>query len=423
MQSGILVAQVGAGLITRNEARSILGQDNVQGTPEADELMITTGTGATPLSTDVQIDQKKKLQTAFPPPPPPTQVHIGPDGKPVPAPPGSQGGAEQPKPGAEPAAQPAKPAPKPAPAAAANDKAAKVQRAAASVSVSRPTAMRARAGIKTAAQRAFKACKASVARQVAAALDRAAKAAPPDHGDGQTNDDRISAVETAAATAQDTATKIADDLDLSSLDVMVDAVDSELFDLAVDTSTKALAGVGVRVEGDLVNRVNERAVAFSRDRAAELVGKRWTADGELIDNPNARWAIDGSTRSTIRGLIEQGLADNIGTPAIADSIKASTAFSDNRADLVARTEVSNANEQSKLDGWRMAPRRRRGGPEVLADRRRREGRRGYLRRQRGAGLARPGRRLPIWGRRAARASGVPLRRRGACSRSNLNRRR
>lgn len=47
-QCTILVDYVNAGIKTRNEVRSVLGDDPIPG--EADELMVTTGTGATPLS-------------------------------------------------------------------------------------------------------------------------------------------------------------------------------------------------------------------------------------------------------------------------------------------------------------------------------------------------------------------------------------
>lgn len=44
--------------------------------------------------------------------------------------------------------------------------------------------------------------------------------------------------------------------------------------------------------GEGMRRLAEQ---YARDRAAEMVGKKWV-DGKLIDNPNAYWRIDESTR-------------------------------------------------------------------------------------------------------------------------------
>ena len=81
-----------------------------------------------------------------------------------------------------------------------------------------------------------------------------------------------------------------------------------------------------------------------------MVGKRWTADGELIDNPDAKWAIDESTRTMLRNTIAQGLEDNLSVPQLADRIKADYAFSEERAELVAHTEVARASVQGSLAG-------------------------------------------------------------------------
>lgn len=58
---------VNAGIRTRNQVREALGDDPVDDTPEADELMITTASGAVPLSTDKQMEiaqQKQDMQDA-----------------------------------------------------------------------------------------------------------------------------------------------------------------------------------------------------------------------------------------------------------------------------------------------------------------------------------------------------------------------
>lgn len=112
-----------------------------------------------------------------------------------------------------------------------------------------------------------------------------------------------------------------------------------------------LARVGVTDPGQLVDQVYEPASLYARDRSAELVGKRVLPDGTLVDNPDATMAITELTRTRLRDVIANGLKDNIGLDGITKNIVDDFAFSAARADLIARTEVSRANEQGKLSGW------------------------------------------------------------------------
>jgi hypothetical protein len=214
------------------------------------------------------------------------------------------------------------------------------------IPLDRPVVRRAQKAIARAVASAFATCADAVVRQVTAALDGVHKVDTPEQADGSGSADELTpAVDVTA---------LIDSLDLSSLDVIVDAVEPSLFDVALDGGRKAIAQVGARNADGLVNQVNTAAADFARDRSAELVGKRWTADGDLIDSPRPGMAITDATRESLRGLIAKGLDDNIGTPAIADSIEEAYAFGAQRAGVIARTEVANANAQGKLEGWRAA---------------------------------------------------------------------
>jgi hypothetical protein len=147
------------------------------------------------------------------------------------------------------------------------------------------------------------------------------------------------------------AQEIADALDLSGLQTIATSLGIDLSEVAADAVTEAIAMIGVKDASDLVNQVNERAVAVAKDRAAELVGMKYNAAGVLVENPNAEWAITDSTRDMLRSTIEQGLADNIGTDEIAANIEESFAFSAERADIIARTEVARANSTAALEGY------------------------------------------------------------------------
>lgn len=146
---------------------------------------------------------------------------------------------------------------------------------------------------------------------------------------------------------------IADALDLDSLDEIAYSLPNSIADVAEDSSLYALAQVGVKESDSIVDRVFDRAVDYAKNRAAEMVGKRWV-DGELVDNPDAEWVISDSTRDDIQRIIQQGLDDNIGKDGIADLIEQSTTFSPERAEMIANTEIGIANSQGALDGYKEA---------------------------------------------------------------------
>ena len=320
VQDKITDAKIKRGQMTLNAARIADGEDPYgSDVPEADRPMIYTATGVVPLAVQDQIDAAKDKAEQIPPPP-----------QPVGGAPGAQGDGNQeggtPKPGAN-------PAPKPA-AKHAHD-VPRIDRPFVSkadkTSVNRALAKRAQASIQRTITAAFAECADDVAAQVEKAL-KVTKADDP----------------------QPDVNALVNNLDLSALVAVASDVGDDLASLSADTATTALAMVGVTERSDLVDQVNVRAVAFAKERAAELVGKRWMPDGSLIDNPNAKWAITDSTRDMLRTIISDGLEENIGTPAIAEAIQDGTVFSKARAKLVAHTEVANANEQSKLIGWRVA---------------------------------------------------------------------
>lgn len=365
--SAITDQKVRSGRMTLNEARKVDGADpyDPKDVPEANIPLVLTATGFTPVGIDAQIEQQQKKQDAFPPPPPPPPGTLPGHGaaaasaaqygdKPAAGKePSSSGGSEAAKPGASGGGK-------------APEKAASLDglppgcpihkvtyrqapNGVKPITIDRPAGKRAIASIEKAFTKAFKTTADDVAGQVFRALrkEKMRKAAD-DH------DDLTGAAAGGVQLSTADVETIVGDIDLSSLDVVFDAVEASLFDLSADSGLKALAQVGVKSTDALVDQVNDRAVAFAGQRAAELVGKRLLEDGTLVDNPNAKWAITDSTRDMIRTTIERGLKDNIGTRAIADNIQASTAFSKERAQNIASNEVANANEQSKLDGYRDA---------------------------------------------------------------------
>lgn len=129
-----------------------------------------------------------------------------------------------------------------------------------------------------------------------------------------------------------------EDLDLGDLDDLQggEFVDA-LADVAADAAVQLLGQVGLDDDEEIVERVSERAVAAAREQAAELVSQ-----------------VTDVTRDMIRDAVADGLERNIGLDAIADEVARSAAFGEDRARLIAQTEVRNANERGVLTGLRGA---------------------------------------------------------------------
>lgn len=334
IQSEIVVNEAKAGLLTIDEGRKILGREPT-GIEETSRPMVFTATGWVPIAVeDAMAEAKDKAALIAPPGGAPGGPNGGEGG-------GGDGGDRPPPP---------KPVSK-ALTIAGNLDAYKMAETLAPISPDRPAGRRAATSARKSIEAMFADAADDVATQVEAALKAAAKMTKADEPiDGVGDND--AAVTQITTVPQVDVNALVKGLDLSSFNVIVDAVEESLFDIASDTALRALAQIGVKAESALVNQVNTEAVAFARARAAELVGKRFLADGSLVDNPNAKWAITDTTRLMLRETIAKGLEDNIGTPAIADAIQEAYAFSKDRAKVIANTEVANANEQSKLIGWR-----------------------------------------------------------------------
>jgi SPP1 gp7 family putative phage head morphogenesis protein len=84
-----------------------------------------------------------------------------------------------------------------------------------------------------------------------------------------------------------------------------------------------------------------------------MVGKKWV-NGALVDNPDAEWVITDSTRDEIQGVIADYLSNQIELKNLTGAIQDAGAFSKARAELIARTEVSLANNQGKLTSYKAA---------------------------------------------------------------------
>lgn len=126
-----------------------------------------------------------------------------------------------------------------------------------------------------------------------------------------------------------------------------------------------LSGVGKgMLEADVSNasllaRANTIAQDYASDRAAELVGRKYDEEGNLIANPNAKWAISDTTRDEIHDIVTEAFADETSLTDVADRIQSaledeaegSGIFSDSRAMMIARTEIANAQARGNFSVW------------------------------------------------------------------------
>lgn len=108
------------------------------------------------------------------------------------------------------------------------------------------------------------------------------------------------------------------------------------------------------MDADALNLINTTAQEWAYDRAAELVGMRRLKDGTFVENPSARWAISESTRNKLRicitDIFEQDEPRTL--RGLENRIQDAGLFTDTRASMIARTEISFAQTQGNVTAWR-----------------------------------------------------------------------
>lgn len=103
---------------------------------------------------------------------------------------------------------------------------------------------------------------------------------------------------------------------------------------------------------DLLSDVNQGAKDWAHDRAAELVGMSYDADGELVDNPDSKWAITDTTRNKLQSIVEDAFAGASDVTEIAQAIDDAGIFAPARAEMIAKTEISRAQVLGNFSLWK-----------------------------------------------------------------------
>jgi hypothetical protein len=139
-------------------------------------------------------------------------------------------------------------------------------------------------------------------------------------------------------------------LDFDSWVKLIPSTEKILLRIALDGGGEGLAQVGVD-DSAITDQVNELAAGWAHDRAAEMVGKKWDGD-ELIDNPDAKWAITESTREMLRGDVATAIEQGLSTDDLANELADAYGFSDTRAENIARTEIAKADVEGNMTAYR-----------------------------------------------------------------------
>ncbi len=114
---------------------------------------------------------------------------------------------------------------------------------------------------------------------------------------------------------------------------------------AADTAATLIASAGVDTSPESWDVIDEATTQLARDRAAEMVGMKWVG-GELVENPNPRWAITEDVRDELTNLVAQAEQENWSNNQLKDAILNADTFSESRADMIARTELKTIDAMS-----------------------------------------------------------------------------
>jgi SPP1 gp7 family putative phage head morphogenesis protein len=144
------------------------------------------------------------------------------------------------------------------------------------------------------------------------------------------------------------------EIDFSGWSILVGEVQPIYEEIARDGAYTALAAIHFDVEAapGMAGVVNADALGFAQERAAELVGMKRLANGELVENPDAEWAITDATRDGLRQYVADSIEHGWSNGKLADAIENAYAFSGDRASLIARTETSIAQNKGTLSGYK-----------------------------------------------------------------------
>jgi SPP1 gp7 family putative phage head morphogenesis protein len=141
------------------------------------------------------------------------------------------------------------------------------------------------------------------------------------------------------------------DFEWSGWEEFNDLFGTQLASVAKNGVAQAYAQLKINAE-DMLTLANAGAVEWAKQRAAELVGKKFDSTGNLVDNPNPQYSIAQSTREFIRVDITKAMEEGWSNDKLAKTLSGNYAFSEERAMTIARTETATADTAGNLELYR-----------------------------------------------------------------------
>jgi hypothetical protein len=136
-------------------------------------------------------------------------------------------------------------------------------------------------------------------------------------------------------------------LDLDGWAVILDETQEVIEAIMRSGVYEALFQIGLS-EDNITKLMAEKAVEYAKKRGAELVGKRLLDDGTIIENPKSKWAISENTRKLLQGDVERAITEGMSTDQLKDVVMDNYAFSEERAEMIARTETAFADARGNM---------------------------------------------------------------------------
>jgi uncharacterized protein with gpF-like domain len=135
---------------------------------------------------------------------------------------------------------------------------------------------------------------------------------------------------------QERARQLLQQIDLGDWDVLTTELADEIQDIFADGLMASLPVTGADVS---VDQVNERALEYAREHAAELVTM-----------------IEENTRDMLQDTVAQAIEEGWSADQLAEEIASSTGFSVDRAEMISRTELLTGYNSGNMAGYREAAR-------------------------------------------------------------------
>jgi len=139
-------------------------------------------------------------------------------------------------------------------------------------------------------------------------------------------------------------------LDLSGWDALAGIITDDTYDVFRSAYEDGLDVYG-QTDLGVTSQMDARALSWAQQRGAELVGNKVDEDGNIIENPDAKWAITDSTRDMLQRTIQASVKAGDSPRQLQQRIEDSVAFGDTRASTIARTELATAHIQGNKEGW------------------------------------------------------------------------